>query len=123
MLVLLFFLVKSSSAAAKLSNGGKSLEKKSAFFDDSHRKGDWKCQKCDERNRKERFKCYCGTPKPYSFEEYQDMANLIVNYMKSKPNDVHCKIDIIDWCIREGLDCENDSQVKIEIWLRLENIF
>ena len=137
-----FFPVKSSSAAAKLSNGGKSLKRPTnskmpaGKFLDKYSKDDWKCQECDERNAKEKFKCCgCGAQnsktqnsktqnsKPLTYEEYKSMTDLIVKYLRTKQNEIISKNDIIEWCLKEGLDCDNDSQVKIEIVTFRKHLF
>ena len=64
-------------------------------------------QSCDAQNSQ--------NSKPLSYEEYKSTANVIVNYLRRKENEVTSKSNIIDWCLNGGLDYDNDSEVKIEI--------
>ena len=103
-------------------SNGQDRKNQSAFFNDGllgdYNKDDRKCQNCDQL----KSKCHCGTqnPKPHdpeslSFEEYEAIAKIIINYLRdkdAKDDKNNTKNDIINWFIEE--DCDNDSQVKIE---------
>ena len=103
-----------------MSNGQGKKNQPASFNDGllGDYKDDWKCKNCD----KLKSKCHCGTqnpkprdPEPLSFEEYEAMAKLIINYLRNQDKN-NTKNDIINWFIEE--DCDYDSQVKIETVIR-----
>ena len=59
------------------------------------------------------------TPKEVlSFEEYQELTNLIVNFLKTKDDEYIRKNDIITYVIEEATDYHKDSKVRIETVIR-----
>ena len=47
------------------------------------------------------------------YEEYRELADLIVHHLKKSRG--ISKMEIITWCIEEGIDCDGDSQVGMKL--------
>ena len=59
------------------------------------------------------------TPKEaLSFEEYQELTNLIVNFLKTNDDEYIRKNDIITYVIEGATDYHKDSKVRIETVIR-----